>query len=70
MAVDTEARLKAYEAWRQATDTLQAAVYPPVGHESPSMDEKMRLIAELEQRLAEFKAVFAEQVVAAGDVRL
>lgn len=61
MAVDTEARLKAYQGWRHATDALQAAIYPSGGHASPSMAEKMKLIADLEQRLAEFKAAFASK---------
>lgn len=39
MAVDTNARLNADEAWMRPTADLQAAVYPPAGHDSPSMEE-------------------------------
>lgn len=51
-------RYDAFMAWEAATKALQQAVFPPVGHEAPSMEAKMKLVAELEQKFAEFKAAY------------
>jgi len=47
-----------FEAWQAATEALQKALFPPVGHEAPTLEAKQALVADLEWKLAAFKAAY------------
>lgn len=57
MATQNE-RLAAHQAWQEATKALQDALFPPVGHQRAPLDVAQKLVADLEHKLAAFKAAY------------
>ncbi|RTD94415.1 hypothetical protein EJO68_11575 [Variovorax atrisoli] len=57
MATQNE-RIAAYRAWQDATEALDSAVFPPVGQQQAPPEVMQALVADLEQKLAAFKAAY------------
>lgn len=57
MATQPE-KYAAYAAWQEATKALQDALFPAVGQQQASPEEAKALVADLEQKLAAFKAAY------------
>jgi hypothetical protein len=53
----TDQRYAAWKAWDDATQAFKEAVFPPVGHESPSMEKKRELAEAMQKALAEFMKI-------------